>query len=71
MIDYSGGLTETGAMMLEGTIANQAGGPVMPFRGTWTLNADATVTQHMQQGDAATGEWSDWFTGTYVRKQAD
>ncbi len=41
-----------------------------PFRGTWTLNADGIVTQHMQQGDPASGDWSDWFKGTYVRRAA-
>ncbi|MBA3067294.1 MAG: hypothetical protein FP825_02290 [Hyphomonas sp.] len=71
VIDLSGGLTETGAMRLEGTIAYQAGGPALPFRGEWTPNADGSVTQHFQQGDPATGDWSDWFTGTYVRKVAD
>jgi len=68
VIDYSGGLTDTGSMKLEGTIAYQAGGPAIPFTGEWTPNPDGTVTQHFEQFDPATGEWSDWFTGTYVRK---
>ena len=71
LIDYSGGLTETGSIRLEGTIAYQAGGPALPFRGEWTPNADGTVTQHFEQGDPATGTWSDWFVGTYVRKVAE
>lgn len=68
VIDYSGGLTETGSMRLEGTITYQAGGPAIPFTGEWTPNTDGTVTQHFEQFDAATGSWSPWFTGTYVRK---
>lgn len=71
VIDYSGGLTESGSMRLEGTITYQSGGPAIPFTGEWTTNADGTVTQHFEQFDAATGSWSPWFTGTYFRKTVD
>ncbi|MEQ9506971.1 MAG: hypothetical protein RLO80_11935 [Hyphomonas sp.] len=71
VIDYTGGLTETGAMKLEGTITYRNGAAPSPFTGEWTLNEDGTVTQHFQQQDATTGEWSDWFIGKYVRKTAD
>ena len=71
VIDYSGGLTETGSMLLEGSVTYQAGGPPVPFRGEWTANPDGSVTQHFQQGDPATGEWSDWFVGKYVRKSEE
>lgn len=71
VIDHTGGLTERGSMRLEGTIAYQAGGPALPFRGEWTPNADGSVTQHFEQGDPETGTWSDWFVGTYVRKVAE
>lgn len=69
-IDYSGGLNDKGAMVLEGTIGYGAGqaGNGAKFRGTWTPNEDGTVTQHFQQFDDAKGEWTDWFTGTYKRK---
>lgn len=67
VIEYSGGLTETGAMLLEGQIRNR-GGDVAPFTGEWTLNDDGSVTQHFKQQDPVTGEWSDWFVGRYVRK---
>jgi hypothetical protein len=67
VIDYAGGPTETGAMRLEGTITYRAGAPPLPFLGTWTPNEDGTVTQHFQQQNPASGEWSDWFIGTYVR----
>jgi len=70
-IDYSGGLNDKGAMVLEGTIGYGAGQPGngAKFRGTWTPNADSTVTQHFQQYDDVKGEWTDWFTGTYKRRQ--
>jgi hypothetical protein len=71
-IDYSGGLDEKGAMVLEGTIGYGAGqaGNGAKFRGTWTPNADGTVTQHFEQFNDATGEWADWFVGTYKRRAA-
>jgi len=69
-IDYSGGLNDKGAMVLEGTIGYGAGQPGngAKFRGTWTPNEDGTVTQYFQQYDDAKKEWTDWFTGTYKRK---
>ena len=72
VIDYSGGLTESGSMRLTGEIRNRAAGSEpAPFTGEWTLNADGSVTQHFRQQDTATGEWSDWFVGKYVRKTGD
>ncbi len=69
-IDYAGGLDANGAMALEGTIGYGAGqaGNGAKFRGTWTPNADGTVTQHFQQFDDAKAEWTDWFVGTYKRR---
>ncbi|MFN0022833.1 MAG: hypothetical protein ACKVS5_02940 [Parvularculaceae bacterium] len=68
-IDTSGGLTDKGNMVLEGVIGYPAGtaGSGAPFKGTWTPNADGTVTQHFQQFDPDKDEWTDWFTGTYKR----
>jgi len=68
VIDYSGGLNENGAMVLEGTIG-YPNGLKAPFKGTWTLNEDGTVTQYFQQYNAKTEEWDDWFTGTYKKKE--
>lgn len=71
-IDYAGGLDAKGAMVLEGTIGYGAGqaGNGAKFRGTWTPNADGSVTQHFQQYDDTKNEWTDWFIGTYKRKPA-
>ena len=68
VIDYSGGLTESGSMLLEGEIRNRGAAGVAPFTGEWTPNADGSVTQHFRQQNPETGEWSDWFVGRYVRK---
>lgn len=71
-IDYSGGLDGEGRMVLEGIIGYPAGQPGngAKFRGSWTPGRDGTLTQHFEQFDAAKGEWTDWFVGTYRRKGA-
>ncbi|MCA8901594.1 MAG: hypothetical protein KDA53_10115 [Hyphomonas sp.] len=68
VIDYAGGLTETGSMLLEGEIRYHGAGGTANFTGEWTPNEDGSVTQHFRQQNAETGDWSDWFIGTYVRK---
>ncbi len=70
VIDYEGGLTETGSMKLVGEIVNR-NGTSAPFTGEWTPNEDGTVTQHFEQQDTETGEWSVWFTGIYTRLEVD
>lgn len=69
VIDYSGGLTATGSMKLEGEITYQGTGLTAPFTGEWTPNADGTVTQHFEQYDAENDTWNPWFTGLYTRKE--
>lgn len=68
VIDYSGGLTDTGTMRLEGEIHYRGAGNSAPFTGEWRLNEDGSVTQHFRQQDPETGEWSDWFVGKYVKQ---
>ena len=68
VIDYSGGLNQTGAMVLEGEISYR-GGETHDFRGTWTPQADGSVRQHFEQYDAEAGEWGDWFTGIYRKAE--
>lgn len=70
VIDYEGGLTETGSMKLIGEIVNR-NGTRAPFTGEWTPNEDGSVTQHFEQQDPETGEWSVWFTGIYTRAEVD
>lgn len=71
IIDYEGGLTETGSMKLEGTITYTATRQQADFTGEWTPNEDGTVTQHFEQFDAETDEWKPWFTGQYHRLESD
>ena len=71
MIDYEGGLTESGSMKLEGTITYVATGQQAPFTGEWSLNEDGTVTQYFEQYDAETEQWNPWFSGLYTRKDSE
>ncbi|MEO0982438.1 MAG: hypothetical protein AAFX03_07280 [Pseudomonadota bacterium] len=66
VIDYAGGLTETGSMKLQGEIAYH-NGAAFPFTGEWTLQDDGTVRQHFEQFNPETETWDPWFTGIYTR----
>lgn len=67
-IDYSGGLNDDGAMVLEGRIAYTANPDNNgPFRGRWTLREDNTVEQVFHQYDPDTEDWVPWFTGVYTK----
>lgn len=67
-IDYTGGLDESGSMVLTGKINYYASGKSQPFRGTWTPNADGSVRQFFEQQDSESHEWTVWFDGLYVKK---
>ncbi len=67
-IDYSGGLDDDGAMVLEGKIHYYRTGKAFPFRGRWTPNEDGTVRQHFQQYDPDEEAWRDWFDARYERR---
>ncbi len=68
IIEYSGGLTDDGAMKLDGTITYQTNGVQAQFTGSWTPNEDGTVLQEFKQWDDATNTWKNWFTGVYHRQ---
>lgn len=68
MIDYEGGLTDTGSMKLVGTITYPSNAQTADFTGEWTPNEDGTVTQHFEQYNSETDEWAVWFTGIYTRQ---
>ena len=70
LIDYAGGLTEDGTMQLEGMITYTGNGQSFPFRGRWTLNANATVTQEFNQYDPESETWAPWFTGIYAPRMS-
>lgn len=67
IIDYEGGLTDSGSMKLAGKVTYTTSKLEAEFTGEWTPNEDGTVTQHFEQFDEETGEWTPWFTGTYTR----
>jgi hypothetical protein len=67
-IDYTGGLDDNGAMVLEGHLYNYATGTASKFRGIWTPQADGSVIQHFDIHNAADDTWSVWFEGLYVRR---
>ncbi|MEL6861118.1 MAG: hypothetical protein AAGL11_04710 [Pseudomonadota bacterium] len=67
LIDYEGGLTESGSMKLAGTITDVSTSQTADFTGEWTPNEDGSVTQHFEQYDAETDTWNAWFTGRYTR----
>lgn len=70
-IDYSGGLNEDGAMVLEGTIEYYATGVSHAFRGTWTPQDDGTVIQFFEEYDPETGALKPFSKDglLYVRKE--
>ncbi len=69
IIDYAGGLTDKGAMQLQGNIHYQADDRSEKFKGTWTPQADGSVLQELREWNAESKQWQDWFTGVYTRTQ--
>ena len=70
-IDYTGGLNEAGAMVLEGEIYYYARGVAQKMRGIWTPENNGDVIQHFDTYNEETNEWQVWFEGRYVRKEND
>lgn len=70
-IDYTGGLNEDGAMVLEGHAMSMRTDNRPGFRGTWTPQDDGSVIQLFEIQDNETGAWNEWFRGHYVPTQGD
>lgn len=70
VIDYTGNPLPNGDMVLVGKIAYRNGN-ALPFTGRWEQNEDGSITQRFQQYDPVTGEWADWFTGIYTRRDGE
>ena len=70
-IDYTGGLNDEGAMVLEGDIYTYANGKTQGMRGIWTPEENGDVIQHFDTFDAETDTWTVWFEGRYVNKDSD
>ncbi len=67
-IDYTGGLDDTGSVVLNGKINYYKTGKSQQFRGTWTPRPDGSVRQFFEQHDPENNEWTVWFDGVYVRR---
>lgn len=70
-IDYTGGVNEAGAMVLEGKIFYYRPDVSFSFRGIWTPQDDGTVIQHFDQWNPETEQWDVWFEGLYIRQDDD
>ena len=70
-IDYTGGLDESGDMVLNGKINYYTTGKSHAFRGIWTLNADGSVRQFFEQQNDESKEWAVWADGLYVKKDSE
>ncbi len=70
-LHLTGGLNETGAMVLQGDRV-QPDGSTVTDRITWTPNADGTVRQHWEVSEDGGATWSTAFDGLYSpRESAD
>ena len=67
-IDYTGGLDDSGAMVLTGKINYYRQNTSFPFRGRWTPNEDGSVRQFFEQYDPEKEVWNVWFDGLYVKE---
>ena len=67
-IDYTGGLNESGSMVLNGKINYYKQGKSFSFRGAWTPKQDGSVRQFFEQFDAEKEQWTVWFDGIYERR---
>lgn len=67
-IDYTGGLDESGSMVLNGKINYYKPGKSFSFRGRWTANEDGSVRQFFEQFNPEKDQWTVWFDGIYERK---
>lgn len=68
-IDYSGGLTEAGTFVLEGTIYANSDQQSSAVRGVYSKQADGSVIKEFLKFDNATKEWKQFFIGI-ARKPA-
>lgn len=67
-IDYTGGLDDSGSMVLTGKINYYRQNASFPFRGRWTPNEDGSVRQFFEQYDPDKDVWNVWFDGLYVKE---
>lgn len=69
-IDYSGGLDDNGAMVLEGRLWSNADGTVMPVRGVWAPEDDGRIRQEFWIRPEGSDDWAPMFAG-YTQRPAE
>ncbi|MBC2778207.1 hypothetical protein [Parasphingopyxis marina] len=67
IIRIEGPIAEPGTLTLAGTITYTNQPAPRAFTGRWTLQEDGTVLQEFWEQDPGSGEWTNWFTGIYIR----
>lgn len=67
-IDYTGGLDESGSMVLKGKINYYGPNTSFSIRGRWTPNEDGSVAQFLEQYDEEKKVWNPWFNGLYIKE---
>jgi hypothetical protein len=70
-IDYSGGLNEIGAMVLEGTMYPTNGNNSSRVRGVWTKQPDGSIKKEFLRFDEKENKWNTFFAGFARPKKID
>ena len=68
-IDYSGGITETGDLVLEGRMYPNNGAPASAIRGIYSRQPDGSITKEFLKRNDATASWQRFFIGVARKKQ--
>jgi hypothetical protein len=62
-IDYSGGLNESGAMVLEGKMYPTIGNSSSRIRGVWTKQHNGSIKKEFLRFDEKENKWATFFEG--------
>ena len=68
-IDYSGGIDENGAMVLEGVIYPTDGNPSAPIRGIWTKQGNDTMKEEFLIFNSKSNTWGTFYLGFAHKKK--
>lgn len=68
-IDYSGGIDENGAMVLEGTLYPNNGDKSSPIKGIWAKQPDGSIKQDFYVFDDKINKWNVLFSGYTLPKK--
>lgn len=67
-IDYSGGIDENGAMVLEGTLYPNNGDKSSPIKGIWAKQPHGSIKQDFYVFDDISKTWNVLFSGYILQK---